>query len=236
MITPVLEGKNIYGKRVWLCSCACGKKGLFPVAPAMVATGKRKSCNCLQFKGNRKGDQKYTLRDYVGKPRNNLTPIKEIYEKGYRYWLCSCSCGSSKLVKVTPSNFCNGGQKSCGCLNNRKGEKHHSWKGVGKLSGDHFSQIKTKAESRKLSFDVTIKELWELYQKQKGKCALSGLPIEFSVKHKLTKTASLDRIDSSEGYKLSNVQWVHKDINWLKNKFTQDKFITLCKAVAKHNP
>ena len=45
-------------------------------------------------------------------------------------------------------------------------------------------------------------------------------------------TASLDRIDSSKGYVIGNVQWVHKDINIMKNKFDNQYFIDMCKKIA----
>ena len=46
---------------------------------------------------------------------------------------------------------------------------------------------------------------------------------------------SLDRIDSSKGYEIGNVQWVTKYINWAKNDLSQKDFIDLCIAVAnKH--
>ena len=78
--------------------------------------------------------------------------------------------------------------------------------------------------------------MWDLFIKQNKKCALSGLDIEFSRKLKDgTTTASLDRIDSSKGYIQNNVQWVHKDINRIKQNLDQEKFIELCKMVAKEN-
>lgn len=45
-------------------------------------------------------------------------------------------------------------------------------------------------------------------------------------------TASLDRIDSGQGYTNSNIQWVHSMVNMCKNKYPQDKFIEMCRAVA----
>jgi hypothetical protein len=50
----------------------------------------------------------------------------------------------------------------------------------------------------------------------------------------LDNTASLDRIDSSLGYVRGNVQWLHKDVNWMKNTLDQDRFIELCKAIVNH--
>lgn len=46
-------------------------------------------------------------------------------------------------------------------------------------------------------------------------------------------TASLDRIDSTKGYTLDNIQWVHKHINVMKMDLDQEYFIKLCKLVTK---
>jgi hypothetical protein len=110
--------------------------------------------------------------------------------------------------------------------NNFKGRYHqipHTWLAVKQRGGI----------SRGFQWDLTIEFIWELYEKQGGVCALSGLPIGWAEKG-LTATASIDRIDSSEGYLKENVQLVHKDINFMKQQYDQEKFIALCKAVADH--
>lgn len=48
------------------------------------------------------------------------------------------------------------------------------------------------------------------------------------------RTASLDRIDSSKGYKIENIQWVHKDINQMKSALENNKFIELCELVSEN--
>jgi hypothetical protein len=45
----------------------------------------------------------------------------------------------------------------------------------------------------------------------------------------------LDRIDSSKGYIVGNVQWVHKHVNVMKNIFSQEMFIFICNQVSKNN-
>jgi len=47
-------------------------------------------------------------------------------------------------------------------------------------------------------------------------------------------TASVDRIDSNKGYIKGNVQFVHKDINLMKNVLNIEYFIEMCKKIAKH--
>jgi len=71
---------------------------------------------------------------------------------------------------------------------------------------------------------------------QADKCALTGFDLSMrTVKGKgpNAESASLDRIDNDKGYTLDNVQWLHKDINWMKGRFDQQRFITLCRAVAE---
>ena len=48
-------------------------------------------------------------------------------------------------------------------------------------------------------------------------------------------TASLDRIDSDGAYTIDNVQWIHKDINVMKNSFSEEYFMYLCKLVCGIN-
>jgi len=97
----------------------------------------------------------------------------------------------------------------------------------------HFQNIKYSAQKRNLPFALTKEYLWELYESQNGKCALSQVPIKFGrVYFKYETTASLDRIDSSKGYIEGNVQWVHKLVNLMKNSISQEDFIQICYLVA----
>ena len=115
--------------------------------------------------------------------------------------------------------------KSCSNHDNNFKGKYHS------IPYTWFNTKQRGGISRGYQWELTIEDVWELYQKQEGVCSLSGLPIGWSEKG-LTATASIDRIDSSEGYILENVQLVHKDINFMKQQFDQDYFINLCRAVA----
>ena len=101
------------------------------------------------------------------------------------------------------------------------------------ISGQYFSHIKIGAKKRNLKFDLKIEDIWELYLKQNKKCVLSGVEISFD-KIKGKTTASLDRIDSSKGYIIDNVQWVHKDINQMKSNRSVEDFCEWCKKVVNH--
>jgi len=84
-----------------------------------------------------------------------------------------------------------------------------------------------------LKFDLDIVWAWNLYKKQNKKCALTGLPIGFG-KHNEETTASLDRINSFNGYVNGNVQWVHKDVNVMKNIFPVKYFVSMCGLVYRN--
>lgn len=114
--------------------------------------------------------------------------------------------------------------------------KNANWKGCGEISGAYWYGVKFRAKRRRLDFKINIEYAWELFVKQKGRCAISGLPIKFWKKNssnedKKEQTASLDRIDSSKGYVNDNIQWIHKHVNTIKMDFTQQDFIELCKTI-----
>jgi hypothetical protein len=124
--------------------------------------------------------------------------------------------------------------KSCGCLRKRSREQSPTFKGREQINGTLWSQIRTNAFRRNYPFVVTLHQAWDLFLKQNRKCALSGLELKFGTRYYGEETtASLDRIDSSRGYEGNNIQWVHKDINWMKQDFSQSEFIAYCKLVSE---
>lgn len=68
---------------------------------------------------------------------------------------------------------------------------------------------------------------------QERRCALTDIELVMPERFGDARTASLDRIDSSGSYRIGNVQWVHKDVNRMKNDFDQDYFVKMCRLVAK---
>ncbi len=82
---------------------------------------------------------------------------------------------------------------------------------------------------------MTIQEAWALFLKQNKKCAYSGIPLQFPSQEKNHDgTASIDRIDSNGDYTIDNVQWVHKDINFMKQVFSEKQFLDYCVSICKY--
>lgn len=153
--------------------------------------------------------------------------------------ICECKlCGGTKTTRldsVIGLRFF-----SCGCHSknrlNMTGSLNPAFKGVGLIRNAYFKEIKRKALQRNKTFDISKEYVWELYQKQDGRCALSNTPITFGrLQYKYETTASLDRIDSSKGYIEGNVQWVHKLVNLMKNSISESNFIDICTSIVDNH-
>lgn len=171
----------------------------------------------------------------VGQVFGRLTVIAE-GERNPKYpnqrnWRCRCSCGN--VVYGRSARLRSGHTQSCGCLHTEHMEafRRRNWKGFGDIPGTYWGSLTTNAERRGIPLDISIEEAWDIYKKQGGVCALSGLPIPFSNKGR-THAASLDRKDSTQGYSPSNTWWVHKDINIMKKDHPLAYFQGLCRSVA----
>jgi len=175
----------------------------------------------IDLKGKKFG--KLLVKEFAGH-KNNL-----------RQWLCVCDCGNEKIVRG--GHLTKGFTKSCGCESHPSKSQHKSWKGYEEIPLDFFTTIKRNAERRNIEFDITIEYLWELFVKQNKRCSLSGVELKFGrvTKDKENKNVSIDRIDSSKGYIVGNVQWIDKQINIMKNKMDEKTFLSLCKQIVYYN-
>lgn len=166
----------------------------------------------------------------IGEKRGCLYVKEEVSKTktGQPIYKCVCDCGKEvEYLAMTVDKFKDKFCKIC-----RKGKNSKFYKGVGDISASCWCKIKERANH---PFEITIEYAWDLFVKQDGKCALTGIKLKFSenAKNHSERTASLDRIDSNGIYSVGNVQWVHKDVNFMKQNFLQDYYIEICKMVAE---
>lgn len=93
-----------------------------------------------------------------------------------------------------------------------------------------------RAKCKKFKFDLKRENIIDLYHSQGKRCAVTNIPIEFKAEYRkpFFNQCSIDRINSDEGYILSNIRLVLKDINFLKNKYDNILFINTCKSIVEY--
>lgn len=171
---------------------------------------------------------------------NNWKVLSDnVFRKFGRYYIkVKCTCGSNIEKDLPRHHLTSNLSKGC-----EKCSRFHTSKGYEMISGEFWALIKSGALKRNINFDISMEQAWDLYINQNKKCALSGLELIFEpncvhnkkIDNRRKRTASLDRKDSTKSYTLDNVQWVHKDVNIMKNKYSQDYFIKICKLICKKN-
>jgi hypothetical protein len=213
------------------------------------------------------------LKPVLGQKYGKLTVISEDFyfnSDNRPVFTLQCECGNMQDIKAKDLRRTKNPRTACSdCLRKEAGikrmqilgctKKPGSHSGIGDITKTHYLALKRNATFRnKECFDgtlPTLQFLWELYVKQGGKCALSGLSIQFGKLLRIPKpsvtenshdqwqsrvdfannTASLDRIDSNKGYTEDNVQWVHKDINMMKMDLSEAQFKYYCKLIAAYD-
>ena len=173
---------------------------------------------------------KFTILEEFKKPiivksQNNRTYMKTFYK-------VQCECGTI-LIKNKEQLKATTSCKKCSFKIHEHFDSHQT----NLISKSLLNTYKKGAIKRNIEFLVDADYLTLLYNQQDQKCALSGQPLIIKDRYKNLfkgRTASLDRIDSSKGYVEGNLQWVHKDLNRMKNAYSQEEFINWCKLITEY--
>lgn len=96
-----------------------------------------------------------------------------------------------------------------------------------------LKNIYTKARLRTKEFNLIDADLLDLWGKQDGRCAYTKLPLLATANQ--FNTVSLDRVDSSKGYVVGNIQLVCSAINKMKQEYTEEMFLLFCLLVTQNN-
>lgn len=150
-------------------------------------------------------------------------------------FLCDCGnftnqrCDSVVKLKLT----------SCGC---RCTALKSKWEEKRNIYGEDYpfyiihKKFKSRAKNANVEFILTYLDIKNLWIKQQGKCRYSNLelslPNSFSEWLK-PEIMSIDRINPHIGYTVENTQIVSKEINMMKNIFTEENFINKCRLVSE---
>lgn len=106
-----------------------------------------------------------------------------------------------------------------------------------------INSYKNTAKKRGLPFDLSVKYLVDLFDKQQRLCYYTGKPLVIRSNRGLGEKcinlpdshyqASLDRLTPEKGYIEGNVVWCGWLVNTCKNLLTEDNFYDMCDVVLK---
>jgi len=155
-------------------------------------------------------------------------------KRGRSVFYCSLKCSSKREDNINRIKKL--GRKFIGGENKLNSEEDFIKSSMNEFLRRVRNRIKAKSEKNGES-NLTIDHLVEVWNKQKGCCAYTGVKLVLpSYKnYKLVNynyKASLDRIDSSKTYTIGNIQFVSYTMNNLKSNMDDEdlkEFFTIIK-------
>ena len=101
-----------------------------------------------------------------------------------------------------------------------------------------FTQLKYSRRKRDpdLDWEIEVDNLIEAWDRQEGKCALTGLYMTYHKDGtgKKDLNVSVDRIDPGVGYLPYNIQLVCNRVNTLKHVLPEDELYWWCKNIVSY--
>lgn len=98
-----------------------------------------------------------------------------------------------------------------------------------------FTQLKSSRRNSGIEWDIEIEYINSIWDKQEGKCALSGINMTWHRGGGKTDYAcSIDRKDSDKGYVVGNIQLVCKTVNFMKSTLNDAQLYWWCKNIVEH--
>jgi hypothetical protein len=104
---------------------------------------------------------------------------------------------------------------------------------VERFLNDAITRAKNRAKKKNIPCTISKEDLRQKFNETDWKCAISKIPV--TMKHHDRFKASIDRIDSSKGYTLDNIQIVAACVNMAKSAGTDKELIEMCKAIVNAN-
>lgn len=98
-----------------------------------------------------------------------------------------------------------------------------------KIIKNKLTEAKAKSLKRNFMFDLQIRDILDLFEKQNGLCYYSNKPMTFNIGDKNILT--IDRVDSRQGYTKDNIVLARYCINILKMNSPKEEFIQNCRDI-----
>lgn len=170
-----------------------------------------------------------SYNDLLEKNHGNLFIKELIRKKNRNVLLCICSCGREELIyrwQLKDRLSCS----VCGIYTDEYIQKNSQ------IKREYFDSIQKYAECNNIKFEVSYEYTCKIFQDQSFKCKLSGIRlVPYLHVNDYNGTAILDQIDNKLGFIEGNIQWVHKDIFYMKRNVSSSFFLSLCEKVVEFN-
>lgn len=95
-----------------------------------------------------------------------------------------------------------------------------------------LKRAKKRAKEKNILFEINLEWTKKQWEKQNGKCLLSGMPFDLTPSSYRVNpySPSLDRIDSSMGYTKDNTRLILSQINFSINEYGFEEYLKIAKA------
>jgi uncharacterized protein YlxP (DUF503 family) len=142
------------------------------------------------------------------------------------------TCGADESQTTFPSSR----HKTCNQCRTKEDQLRYSGS-----PRDFLKRSLTVAQNRvkrgKVRFEITLDDVMDLWVKQSGKCAISGVCMTYhrGGGSKNDFNVSIDRIDSNGHYTTNNIQLVAHRANQMKNDMDKASFVWWVQTIYFNN-
>ena len=123
--------------------------------------------------------------------------------------------------------------RECKNKQNKEARSHYnSDKALHRILQDRWFDAKYRAEQKGIPFTITKEDLQYLWNQQKGLCAISKIPMTYTLDQgRVYTNISIDQIEPSKGYTIDNIQLVCMGVNQIKSDLDMETVLFLCKSI-----
>lgn len=215
--TEIIKSGHVYV----LCQCKCGKEQTICLSDLK----NNRTTGCKSCKA-----QERSKKINIGDKYKGWTVINgpNVYNSTVM-WEVQCDCGNKRWIQGNELLNPNKCFKCRSCAAKERGNNQAISNGkVGDLTLSRYTKIQNSASKRHIEFDISIEYLWNLFKLQKQICAITGDHISS------IDDASLDRIDSNQGYIEGNVQWTTYQANVSKHIMSMTELYKFCEKILNY--
>lgn len=101
-----------------------------------------------------------------------------------------------------------------------------------KIFTRRLAKVKSHSKKRNIEFRLTINDMIDQWETQRGLCAYTKLPMNIEIGAE--NGVSIDRIDSDKDYSKDNIVLCIDDINKMKRDIQLNKFYYYCQLILKN--